>query len=41
MIAVDTSTWIAFLQGDGGEDVELLDRALHDRQVLMAAVVLT
>ena len=41
MIAADTSTWIAFLEGDGGEDVELLDRALQDRQVLMAPVVLT
>jgi hypothetical protein len=41
MIAVDTSTWIAFLQGDGGQDAELLDRALQDRQVLMAPVVLT
>jgi predicted nucleic acid-binding protein len=41
MIAVDTSTWIAFLQGDSGEDTELLDRALQDRQVLMAPVVLT
>jgi predicted nucleic acid-binding protein len=41
MIAVDTSTWIGFLQGDGGEDAELLDRALRDRQVLMAPVVLT
>ena len=41
MIAVDTSTWIAFLQGDGGEDVRLLDKALEDRQVLMAPVVLT
>jgi predicted nucleic acid-binding protein len=41
MIAVDTSTWIAFLQGDSGADVELLDRALRDRQVLMAPVVLT
>jgi predicted nucleic acid-binding protein len=41
MIAVDTSTWIAFLQGDDGEDVDLLDRALQDRQVLMAPVVLT
>ena len=41
MIAVDTSTWIAFLQGDGGADAELLDRALQDRQVLMAPVVLT
>jgi predicted nucleic acid-binding protein len=41
MIAVDTSTWIGFLQGDGGEDADLLDRALEDRQVLMAPVVLT
>ena len=41
MIAVDTSTWIAFLEGDGGEDTELLDRALQDRQVLMVPVVLT
>jgi predicted nucleic acid-binding protein len=41
MIAADTSTWIAFLQGDGGEDADLLDRALEDRQVLMAPAVLT
>ena len=41
MIAVDTSTWIAFLQCDGGSDTELLDRALVDRQVLMAPAVLT
>jgi predicted nucleic acid-binding protein len=41
MIAVDTSTWIAFLQGDAGEDVELLDKALQDRQVLMVPAALT
>jgi len=41
MIAADTSTWIAFLQGAAGEDTQLLDRALEDRQVLMAPVVLT
>ena len=41
MIAVDTSTWIGFLQGDGGEDADLLDKALEDRQVLMVPVVLT
>lgn len=41
MMAVDTSTWIAFLQGDSGKDVDLLDRALQDRQVLMVPVVLT
>jgi predicted nucleic acid-binding protein len=41
MIAADTSTWIAFLQGEAGEDVERLDRSLTDRQVLMAPPVLT
>jgi predicted nucleic acid-binding protein len=41
MIAADTSTWIAFLEGSPGEDVELLDRALDEHQVLMAPVVLT
>jgi predicted nucleic acid-binding protein len=38
VIAADTSTWIAFLEGAAGRDVELLDRALADRQVLMAEV---
>lgn len=41
MIAADTSTWIAFFQGDSGPDVDLLDRALADRQVLMPPPVLT
>jgi predicted nucleic acid-binding protein len=41
MIVADTSTWIAFLEGDGGTDAQLLDRALEDRQVLMAPAVLT
>jgi len=41
VIAADTSSWIAFLEGSGGEDVRLLDRALDDRQVVMVPVVLT
>lgn len=41
MIAADTSTWVAFLEGTAGEDVELLDQALRDRQVLMVPAVLT
>jgi predicted nucleic acid-binding protein len=41
MIAADTSTWIAFLQGDDGDDAQLLDKALEDRQVLMIPAVLT
>ena len=40
MIAADTSTWIAYLEGDAGEDVDLLDRALKDRQALMVPAVL-
>ena len=41
MIAADTSTWIALFKGIGCEDVEMVDRALIDRQVLMVPVVLT
>src|SRR5437764_13194581 len=41
MIAADTSTWIAFLQGEAGDDIETLDQSLKDRQVLMAPPVLT
>ncbi|MFZ3262637.1 MAG: PIN domain-containing protein [Terriglobales bacterium] len=41
MIAADTSTWVAFLEGSAGEDVRLLDRALEERQVVMVPVVLT
>ncbi|HTW30563.1 MAG TPA: PIN domain-containing protein [Candidatus Sulfotelmatobacter sp.] len=41
MIAADTSTWIAYLQGAAGEDAERLDQALADRQVMMVPAVLT
>ena len=41
MIAADTSTWVAFLAGDTGEDVQVLDRGLTDRHVVMIPVVLT
>jgi predicted nucleic acid-binding protein len=41
MIAADTSTWVAFLEGDPGRDVQLLDKALEDRQVAMVPVVLS
>jgi len=40
MIAVDTSIWIRFFEGDSGADVKVLDSALQDRQVLMVPVVL-
>lgn len=41
MIAADTSTWIAFFEGETEKDALLLDKALADRQVLMVPVVLT
>ena len=41
MITADTSTWVAFLEGRAGEDTQLLDKALEDRQVVMVPVVLT
>jgi predicted nucleic acid-binding protein len=41
VIAADTSTWVAFLEGGEGEDAQLLDRALEDRQVVMVPIVLT
>jgi predicted nucleic acid-binding protein len=41
MIAVDTSTWVAFLEGDAGKDARILDKALEDQQVVMVPAVLT
>jgi len=41
MIAADTSTWVAFLDGAAGDDTLLLDKALLDRQLVMVPVVLT
>ena len=35
-IAVDTTTWVVYLEGGAGEDAQLLDKALEDRQVVMA-----
>jgi hypothetical protein len=41
MIAADSSTWIAFLEIAPGQDTELLERAIRDRQTLMIPAVLT
>lgn len=40
MIAADTSTWVAFLEGRAGDDVLTLDQSLEARQVVMPPVVL-
>ncbi len=41
MIAVDTSTLVAYLEGGSGEDVEALDQALALEQAALPPVVLT
>jgi predicted nucleic acid-binding protein len=41
MIAVDTSSWIAFFEDAGGRDTRLVEQALTDRQVCMPPAVLT
>ncbi|MGQ0663521.1 MAG: PIN domain-containing protein [Pseudomonadota bacterium] len=41
MIAVDTSTLIAYLAGEGGRDVEAMDLALAHNQARLPPVVVT
>jgi len=40
MIAADTSTWVAYLQGSTEDDAQQLHQALGDKQVVMVPVVL-
>lgn len=41
MIAADTSSMVAFLEGDTGDDVEVIQSALDHRQLALPPVVLT
>lgn len=41
MIAADTSTWVAFLEGSVGEDTDLLEASLENLHVVMVPAVLT
>jgi hypothetical protein len=41
VIAVDTSSMIAFLQGDPGDDVDLIQSALDHQQLALPPIVLT
>lgn len=41
MIAADTSTFIAYLSGESGPDVEAMETALAESQVCLPPVVLT
>ena len=41
MIAADTSSLIAYLSGDAGRDVEAVDLALEQKQVVLPPIVLS
>jgi predicted nucleic acid-binding protein len=41
MVGIDTSTWIAFVQGESGADVQSLDRSLVAGTASFPPIVLT
>ena len=41
MIAADTSSMVAFFEGENGDDVDLIQSALDHRQLALPPVVLT
>ena len=41
MIALDSSSLMAFLEGAAGGDIDLVERSLSDRQACLPPVVLT
>lgn len=41
MIAIDTSSMIAFLEGEAGDDVDVIQSALDHHQLVLPAVVLS
>jgi predicted nucleic acid-binding protein len=41
MIAADTSSMVAFLQGDEGDDIDLIQSALDHQQLALPPAVLT
>jgi len=41
MIAADTSSIVAFLQGDAGDDTDIIQSALDHQQLVLPPVVLT
>jgi len=40
MFCADSSSWIAYLSGESGDDVNLLDTCLRNHFILMAPIVL-
>ena len=41
MTAIDTSSWVAYLAGDRGRDVEAVEKVLRARQAVMPPVVVS
>ncbi len=41
MIAVDTSSFVAYLQGTSGPDIDLLDQGFEAKQVMLPPAVVT
>ncbi len=41
MIAVDTSSFVSYLSGDQGDDVEMVESALENKQIVFPPVVLS
>lgn len=41
MLCIDTSSMIAFLEGDSGQDVDLIDQALLDQVGVFSPVAIT
>lgn len=41
MIAIDTSSFIAYLEGYSGKDIDILDEVLKTKQAVLPPVVLT
>lgn len=41
MICADTSPVVAYIQGEQGHDVDLVERALADRSLVLAPVSIT
>ena len=41
MLCADSSSWVAYLSGESGRDVEVMDLCLRDKSILMAPIVLT
>jgi hypothetical protein len=40
LLCADTSSWIAFLAGEAGKDVAMIEQALRSQSLVMAPLIL-